>query len=51
MQQKGVKVADLQHGVIAESHPWYGAKWRGLEPDNWSPNYLVWDKTVSKRSE
>ncbi|WP_418637372.1 hypothetical protein [Winogradskyella sp.] len=38
-------VADVQHGVIANEHPWYGVGYRGEEPKEYLPNsFLVWDK-------
>lgn len=44
-KERGIWVADIQHGVIAEAHPWYGASFRGSEPKNWAPDaFLVWDE-------
>jgi hypothetical protein len=43
--KRKIWVADVQHGVIAENHPWYGAKFRGNDPKEWLPNaFLVWDE-------
>lgn len=43
--RRGVWVADVQHGVIAEQHPWYGAAFRGDEPAAWLPSaFLCWDE-------
>lgn len=41
---RGVWVADMQHGVIADSHPWYGRRFRSHEPADYLPHaFLVWD--------
>lgn len=43
--RRGIWVADVQHGVIAEQHPWYGAAFRGAEPAAWLPSaFLCWDE-------
>lgn len=43
-RRSGVWVADVQHGVISETHPWYGVKFRGSDPVEWLPNaFLCWD--------
>ena len=48
-RKSGVWVADVQHGVISETHPWYGEKFRGSDPLEWLPNaFLVWDKGSSQ---
>lgn len=40
-----ILVADLQHGVIADKHPWYGAIYKINTPTNLLPNiYLCWDQ-------
>lgn len=42
--QRGVWVADVQHGVIADTHPWYGERFRAGDPVEWLPNaFLCWD--------
>ncbi|MBQ5963371.1 hypothetical protein [Massilia sp. ZL223] len=42
--KRGVWVADVQHGVIGESHPWYGIRFRGEDPKEWLPDaFVVWD--------
>ncbi len=42
--ERGIWVADIQHGVISDSHPWYGQKYRSSDPNYWLPNaFLVWD--------
>jgi len=42
--KRGVWVADVQHGVIAERHPWYGKKFRAADPREQLPDaFLVWD--------
>lgn len=47
--EMGIWVADLQHGVIAESHPWYGQGFRGSEPVQWLPDaFLVWNEGTAK---
>ncbi|MEX0142998.1 hypothetical protein D3C87_552650 [compost metagenome] len=43
--KRGVWVADVQHGVIAETHPWYGASFRAADPIEYLPNaFLCWDE-------
>jgi len=43
--KRGIWVADVQHGVIGESHPWYGLQFRGDEPAHYLPSaFLLWDK-------
>lgn len=42
---RGVWVADVQHGVIADGHPWYGEAFRAGEPPEWAPDaFLCWDQ-------
>ncbi len=42
--RRGIWVADVQHGVIAESHPWYGESFRGNDPAPYLPSaFLCWD--------
>lgn len=42
--KKGVWVADIQHGVIAEQHPWYGQQFRSKDPVEQLPDaFLCWD--------
>ncbi len=42
--RRGMWVADVQHGVIGESHPWYGAAFRGHDPIEQLPDaFLCWD--------
>lgn len=44
-KQRGIWVADMQHGVIAETHHWYGGAYRSKEPAQWAPDaFLVWDE-------
>jgi hypothetical protein len=44
-KKRGVWVADIQHGVIAHNHPWYGKKFRSIDPIEQLPNgFLVWDE-------
>ena len=44
-KERGIWVADLQHGVIADAHPWYGEGFRASDPEAWIPNaFLVWDE-------
>lgn len=44
-RRRGVWVADLQHGVIADMHPWYGAAFRAAEPEEHLPHaFLCWDE-------
>lgn len=41
----GVWVADVQHGVIGQAHPWYGATFRQDDPPEQLPSaFLVWDE-------
>lgn len=43
--RRGVWVADVQHGVIAERHPWYGQDYRARDPVEWLPStFLLWDQ-------
>jgi hypothetical protein len=43
-RKRGVWVADVQHGVISESHPWYGERFRGRDPVEHLPHaFLCWD--------
>ena len=43
--KRGIWVADIQHGVISESHPWYGEAFRGKDPVKYLPDaFLVWDQ-------
>lgn len=43
-RKRGVWVADMQHGVIADQHPWYGAQFRGDDPVEHLPHaFLCWD--------
>lgn len=43
-RKMNIWVADVQHGVIAHEHPWYGASYRKNEPKEYLPNaFLVWD--------
>ncbi|MBR1368135.1 hypothetical protein RJ53_00955 [Methanocalculus chunghsingensis] len=40
----GIPVYDLQHGVISDDHPWYGAKYRIDTPIEILPTgFLCWD--------
>ncbi len=42
--RRGMWVADVQHGVIADSHPWYGAAFRSKDPREQLPDaFLCWD--------
>ena len=42
--KRGIWVADMQHGVIAERHPWYGTNFRSHEPREYLPDaFLLWD--------
>ncbi|WP_143154491.1 hypothetical protein [Devosia limi] len=44
-RERGIWVADMQHGVIAERHPWYGAQFRAKDPVEQLPNaILCWDQ-------
>ncbi|MCG3189243.1 MAG: hypothetical protein LKCHEGNO_01534 [Burkholderiaceae bacterium] len=44
-RRRGLWVADLQHGVIADMHPWYGAAFRANEPLEQLPHaFLCWDE-------
>lgn len=44
-RKRGIWVADVQHGVIGDSHPWYGAAFRGDDPLEYLPDaFLVWDQ-------
>jgi hypothetical protein len=42
--KRGIWVADIQHGVIGESHPWYGASFRAMDKVEQLPDsFLCWD--------
>ena len=42
--RRGVWVADVQHGVIADSHPWYGSSFRAGDPREQLPDaFLCWE--------
>lgn len=44
-RKRGVWVADIQHGVIGDSHPWYGAPFRARDPVEQLPHaFLCWDE-------
>ena len=48
-KRRGIWVADLQHGVITPSHPWYDPRQRLPEPADWVPNaFLVWAEGTAK---
>jgi hypothetical protein len=43
--ERGIWVADMQHGVIADTHPWYGKSFRSKDPVNQLPSaFLCWDE-------
>lgn len=43
--ERGIWVADVQHGVIAQSHPWYGTAFRAKDPHEQVPDaFIVWDE-------
>ena len=43
-RKRGIWVADVQHGVIADTHTWYGESYRGTDPVEYLPHeFLVWD--------
>lgn len=43
--KRGIWVADVQHGVIAENHSWYGRQFREKDKKEYLPNaFLVWDR-------
>ena len=37
LQKAGIWVADVQHGVIADSHPWYGERFGATSPVEYAP--------------
>lgn len=42
--RNGIWVADLQHGVISDAHPWYGASFRSKDARERLPDaFLCWD--------
>ena len=44
-KKMGIPVYDLQHGVIADEHPWYGEKYRMSTPTEDLPDgFLCWDE-------
>lgn len=43
-RKRGIWVADVQHGVIAERHPWYGENFRSRDQLEYLPHtFLCWD--------
>jgi hypothetical protein len=47
--EAGIPVLDLQHGVISEQHPWYGAAYRATCPPETLPHgFLVWDAASAR---
>jgi hypothetical protein len=43
-RKRGVWVADVQHGVIAETHPWYGQRFRAQDSVEQLPHaFHLWD--------
>lgn len=47
--KRGVWVADVQHGVIADTHPWYGEAFRVGDPGEYLPDaFLLWDSGSEK---
>ncbi|MGI9341898.1 MAG: hypothetical protein ACR2QV_03570 [Gammaproteobacteria bacterium] len=45
-KQRGIWVADVQHGIIGEAHPWYGEEFRRADPPAQVPDaFLCWDNT------
>ena len=44
-KKRGIPVYDLQHGVIADEHPWYGENYRTSIPTEDLPDgFLCWDE-------
>ncbi len=44
-RKRGAWVGDVQHGVIAETHPWYGERFRGNDPVEQLPHaFHLWDQ-------
>ena len=44
-KERGIPVYDLQHGVIADEHKWYGEKYRISTPAEDLPDgFLCWDE-------
>ena len=44
-RSRNIWIADVQHGVIAHKHPWYGAALRSKDPIKFLPNsFLLWDQ-------
>jgi hypothetical protein len=42
--KRGIWVADIQHGVIADTHPWYGINYRNNDPREQLPDaFVCWD--------
>ena len=47
--QNKIWVADIQHGVISDTHPWYGEQYRAKDNTQWLPDaFLCWDEGSSK---
>lgn len=48
-RRRGIWVADVQHGVISHSHPWYGERFRGHDPVEYAPHaFLCWSEASRK---
>ncbi len=46
-RQRGIDVADLQHGVVSDEHPWYGESFRKDSKTEVLPTtFICWDKTA-----
>ena len=46
-RNRGIDVADLQHGVISDEHPWYGESYRkGCKTEVLPTTFMCWDKAA-----
>jgi hypothetical protein len=43
-KNKGIRVYDLQHGVISDEHLWYGKKCRNMPSKDLPDGFLCWDE-------
>lgn len=48
-RELGIAVSDLQHGVISDSHPWYGSSFRkNYETEGLPTAFLCWDESSAQ---
>lgn len=47
-KNKGVRIYDLQHGVISDEHLWYGEKCRNMPANDLPDGFLCWDESSAE---